>query len=173
MTDTTKSELELLKERADDMGIPYSPNIGVDKLREKVNAKLAPAVEEVKTSPEQSKNARHQALRLEATKLIRVIVTCLNPSKKEVVGEYVKAGNSIVPTVTRFVPFETETHLEEIGVKHLETREYSVVIHVKDKEGKVHPQRKMRKEFQIQRLPQLTKEELANLAAEQSKRKSS
>ena len=40
--ETTKplDELATLKERADKMGITYSPNIGIEKLKEKINAAL-------------------------------------------------------------------------------------------------------------------------------------
>ena len=34
-------ELNLLKERADRMGIPYSPKIGAEKLAQKINDALA------------------------------------------------------------------------------------------------------------------------------------
>ena len=34
-------ELELLKQRADTLGIKYSPNIGVDTLKQKIEDKLA------------------------------------------------------------------------------------------------------------------------------------
>ena len=35
------TELEALKKRADQMGLTYHPSIGVDALREKVNAHLS------------------------------------------------------------------------------------------------------------------------------------
>ena len=34
-------ELELLKQRADTLGIKYSPNIGIDALKQKIEDKLA------------------------------------------------------------------------------------------------------------------------------------
>lgn len=164
MTDTIElSELDILKQRADDMGIEYSPRIGVDALREKVNAKLAaaPAVAESKFS----------ARRNEALKLVRVIITNLNPSKKEYEAEYFRAGNSVIPTVSRLVPFEIETHVEQILLNHIKTRKYAFVKTFR-KDGKDVSERLLRNEFQVEVLPALTKEELENLAAEQSKRQS-
>ena len=164
MTDTIElSELDILKQRADDMGIEYSPRIGVDALREKVNAKLAaaPAVVESKFS----------ARRNEALKLVRVIITNLNPSKKEYEAEYFRAGNSVIPTVSRLVPFEIETHVEQILLNHIKTRKYAFVKTFR-KDGKEVSERLLRNEFQVEVLPALTKEELENLAAEQSKRQS-
>ena len=164
MTDTTElSELDILKQRADDMGIEYSPRIGVDALRDKVNAKLtaAPEVAESKFS----------AHRNEALKLVRVIITNLNPSKKEYEAEYFRAGNSVIPTVSRLVPFEVETHVEQILLNHIKTRKYAFVKTFR-KDGKDVSERLLRNEFQVEVLPALTKEELENLAAEQSKRQS-
>ena len=43
------SELDTLKQRAKLMGIKHHPNIGVDKLRDKVNEQLEEPEEKVKT----------------------------------------------------------------------------------------------------------------------------
>lgn len=166
MTDTAKTELDLLKERADDMGIKYSPNIGVDTLRAKVNEKLnagAPATRESEslTQAERRKNAM---------KLIRVRITNLNPSKKESEGEFMRTGNRLVKTVSRFVPFEQETHVEQILLNLIKEREYCVVTHVKNSEGHKVPQRRMRKEFQVEMLEPLTPQELEELKESQIKR---
>lgn len=167
MTDTTQqTELETLKERADLMGIKYSPNIGVDTLRDKVNAALTP--KEEKGSVKVGSN-RYTALRNEAMKLVRVRVTNLNPSKKEYEGEFVRAGNRLV-SASRMVPFESETHIENILLNVLKNRQYCIVVHEKNSEGKKVPVRKMRKEFQIEVLDQLTPKELKDLAESQIKR---
>lgn len=164
MTDTNElSELDILKQRADDMGIEYSPRIGVDALREKVNAKLT-------TAPEVAES-KFSAHRNEALKLVRVIITNLNPSKKEYEAEYFRAGNSVIPTVSRLVPFEVETHVEQILLNHIKTRKYAFVKTFR-KDGKDVSERLLRNEFQVEVLPALTKEELENLATEQSKRQS-
>jgi len=43
---TSENELEELKTRADQMGLKYHPSIGLDKLREKVNAHLSATSDE-------------------------------------------------------------------------------------------------------------------------------
>jgi len=170
MTDTIEqpSEIEVLKERADDIGIKYSPNIGVKALREKVNAKLAPAVE-ISTK---GKAPKYHDLVQEATKLIRIRVTNLNPNKKHSEGEWFRTGNSVISTIARFVPFENETHAENMILNLIKSREYAVVQEKKNADGKLVPIRSMRKEFQVEILAALTKEELNQLAADQSKRQS-
>ena len=181
MTDTTDlldddfvedapSELEVLKERADLMGIQYSGNIGVDKLRERVEEALAKTAKKDSVANTSDQNERYNALRKEATKLIRVRVTCLNPNKKHSDGEYVRTGNRVVKTIGRFLPFEKETHLENMLVNNLRDRMYPIVAEEKNSEGKMVPIRKLRREFQIEILPQLTEEELKDLAADQARR---
>ena len=46
------NELELLKARADKLGIKYSPNIGIETLKERINAVLAPEKEPVVVNSE-------------------------------------------------------------------------------------------------------------------------
>lgn len=162
MTDTSKSELETLKERADLMGIKYSPNIGVDTLRDKVNTRLTP-----KTEPE---TKGYKSQRMDAMKLIRVRVINLNPSKKESGGEFMRTGNSQIKTVSRFVPFDSETHVEQILLNLMKERQYCQVVYEKNAEGKKSPVRKMRKEFQIELLEPLTQKELDDLKESQIKR---
>lgn len=165
MTDTTKTELETLKERADDMGIKYSPNIGVETLREKVNDKLAPKAE---AAPAKNKN---QAIIKEATKLVRVHIQALNPSKKDSEGEFFRTGNSVVKTISRFVPFNQDTHIEHMLYNVIKNQKYAGVRMVK-RNGKESPEKVLRNAYQIEVLPQLTEKELKDLAAEQAKRQS-
>tara|TARA_B110000503_G_C7064539_1_gene378161 strand:+ start:485 stop:1006 length:522 start_codon:yes stop_codon:yes gene_type:complete len=172
MTDTTEqpTELQVLKERADDMGIKYSPNIGVKSLREKVNGILAP--EPVAQAAAPSKTSKYNTLLAEATKLIRVRVTNLNPNKKHSEGEWFRTGNSVISTISRFVPFENDTHVENMLLSLIKSREYAVVQEKKNSDGKMVPVRSMRREFQIEVLASLSAEELEQLAADQSKRQS-
>lgn len=167
MTPSNKEELALLKERADDMGITYAANISLDTLRERVNSKLA------NTTSEPAKDMTlAQKVRNEAMKLVRVRVVCLNPNKKEFEAEFVRFGNSVIPSITRLVPFEVETHIEQCIYTILKNRQIPYIRNEKNGEGHMVPVRKLRSEFQIEVLPPLTKEELAELAAQQQKRQS-
>ena len=78
-----QSELDLLKQRADDMGIGYHPKIGLEALKAKVNAKLEPKVDEAVLS----KNALRNKLTSEAKPLVRVTIINNNRTKKEWKGE--------------------------------------------------------------------------------------
>jgi hypothetical protein len=169
---TDKSELETLKERADDMGMKYSPNIGVDTLREKVNAKLnpEPVKEEVETGSYKTNGKVRQALIKKATNLVRVKVVCMNPNKKEIRGEYFTFSNSAVGTVTRFVPFDEETHVESAILSGIRNRKYAKVVMVKGSNGVPYPNRKLISEFGVEVLKPLTEKQIKDLASDQLKR---
>lgn len=158
------TELEMLKQQADALDIKYSPNISEDTLRARINAHTTEPKEPVKP------NKGFGDKRADALKLERIIVTNLNPNKKHSEGEYIRAGNRALPSICRFVPFGVETHAESILVRVLEDRVYCGVDYVKDADGNPKPSAVSRKEFQIERLPQLTPSELKKLAAEQSAR---
>ena len=113
---TTKpsDELTILKERADKMGITYSPNIGIEKLKEKINAVLdTDTSEETIDDKEEAKRLKQMK---DALKLVRVIVTPTQSAKTELHGEIFTVSNSLVGTVKKYVPFGVEAgyHIPQI-----------------------------------------------------------
>lgn len=106
-------ELELLKERAKTLGIKHSPNIGVDGLREKIEAKLAGTAEDEsdsaepinKLTPGQARANAH----LEEMKLIRLRIANMNPAKADLNGEIFTVANKVIGTVRKFVPYGDAT----------------------------------------------------------------
>ena len=172
-------ELTTLKERADLLGITYHPSIGVEKLRDKINAHLegtqeaeaAPVVVEEEQAPAGETLAqRNVRLRKNAAKLIRVNVTCMNPAKKEWEGEIFTAGNSIVGTHKKYVPFNTEDgwHIPQIILNQILQRKCQVFFSAKDDRGNKIRKGKQIKEFAVDILPPLTPEELKDLAQRQA-----
>lgn len=171
-------ELEGLKSKANLLGIKFHPSIGVEALREKIQAKLAetaspeeeePAVaEEAKETPGQFR-ARH---RLEATKLVRVRVTCMNPFKKDIEGEIFTVSNSVVGTVKKYVPFNADEgwHVPQIILNAMRERMCQVFVKEKTKNGVSVKRGKLIKEFNIEVLPPLTEDELHDLAQRQAMR---
>lgn len=137
--DKAKEELQLLKKRADILGVNYSNNIGVDALKKKIEDKMTetqnasteskqeekpeanepqvnPLELEEGEEPDYSKmskseifNYTRQRTQKEAMKLIRVRVACLDPKKKEIPGEFFTTGNKFIGTVRKFVPFGEAT----------------------------------------------------------------
>lgn len=170
-------ELATLKERADLMGVDYHPSIGLEKLRAKVLAAQAgepeeaePAVKEVA----ESASALQMRLRNTANELIRVRVSCMNPAKKEWEGELLTAGNSVVGSFTKFVPFNIEDgwHVPRIIFNQLKERQCQIFYTVNDERGNKVRKGKLIREFAIEILPNLTPEELQELAQRQAMAKS-
>lgn len=206
-------ELEVLKQRATQMGITFHPNIGLETLRERINAQLetqaepddidtllkqraeldakiaaaggvlaetvaapatpAPAVQQPIvtpiTKPETTaeKNAR---MRKDAAKLVRCRITCMNPAKTEYEGEIFTVSNSIVGTFRKYVPYNADEgwHIPKIIFDHLQEKQCQVFHTVKDDRGRKVRKGKLIREFAIEVLPPLTKEELEDLAQRQA-----
>ena len=186
--DNIPSELDTLKERADIMGIKYHPNIGVEKLREKVNGVLQgteekeepvneetpkPAVKAKKIIPQKSQvqlmQEYHTRLRNEARRLVRVVVVCMNPNKKDWPGEIITTGNSVVGTLKKFVPFNVEAgyHVPHMIYELLRDRKYQHFVK-KKVNGKDVMESVISPEFNIRLLDPLTPQQLDELKTKQA-----
>ena len=177
----TQDELTALKARADLMGIPYHPSIGLEKLREKVSTALTPAVDGEVAAPAPaavSTAASADEVRrkhiLDATRLVRIRVACMNPNKKELEGQIITVGNSVVGTLKKYVPFHIEDgwHVPHMIYETLRDAECQIFMTKKDARGNNYRASKMIKEFAIEILPDLTQEELKDLAQRQAMAKS-
>jgi hypothetical protein len=170
-------ELTALKARADLLGISYHPSIGVEKLRDKVSAALAEPEEETAkpvVNGVETENERRARKKNEANTLIRVRVACMNPNKKEWEGEVITAGNSVVGTFKKYVPFNADEgwHVPQIIYNQLIQRECQVFVTTRDARGNTSRKGKLIKEFAVEVLPQLTQKELDELARRQAMAKS-
>ena len=173
-----QDELSVLKARADLLGISYHPSIGVEKLRDKLNSVIEGETKETKNEGT-SKSGETEAqkrlrLQAEATKLVRIRVTCMNPAKKEWEGEILTVGNANVGTLKKYIPFNADEgwHVPNIMYEALKERQCQVFVSTKTKNGVTMRQGKLIKEFAIEVLPPLTEEELKDLAQRQAMAKS-
>lgn len=175
----TPDELTVLKERATMMNISFHPSIGLEKLREKVNAAMqnqatqeetpmgtAEATVDVAESPA----AKRKRMMDDAMRLVRIRVTCMNPAKSEWPGEIISIGNNLVGTVKKYIPFNAEEgwHVPNILYQVLKERQCQIFVKGKTKNGVTFRQGKLIKEFAIEVLDPLTKEELHDLAQRQA-----
>lgn len=181
-----EEQLKLLKKRADQIGVKYSNNIGLETLAERINNKLegkeqkpeeeAPPPPLVK--PEDAGKPAPKTLReklvQENMKLVRIRITCLDPKKKEWPGEIITVANEYLGTVRKYVPFGEATeegyHVPYCIYKYLKARKFLNIRTYKDRknQNQIKIESNWVPEFAIEVLPQLTKEELAKLAAAQS-----
>lgn len=177
------NELETLKNRADMLKISYHPNIGVDKLREKVNSFLDKNNEEEKKvitglnsgnadfiMHSDYKKLTTQQRKKRAASLIRINVTTMNPNKKEWEGEILSVGSAKLGTFKKFIPFNTIDgwHVPYIIYESMKEKKCSVFHTVKDHLGNKIRKSKLINEYSIEVLPQLTKDELKELAQRQA-----
>ena len=173
------AELENLKVRAEKLGVKFHPSISADKLREKIKAAQAegegsvgeqPKVESATGAVEESPAAKKLRLKREGLKLVRVRITCMNPTKKEWEGEIFTVSNNAVGTVKRYVPYNAEDgwHVEQILLNQLRERQCQIFVTEKDSRGNKIRKGKLIREFAIEVLDPLTEEELRELAQRQA-----
>lgn len=167
-----QEELVLLKQRADLLGIKYSNNIGLETLRAKVNEKLEN--QNLDNQVHLDKVALRKKIQEEQMKLIRIRLNVLNPAKSAWRGEIFTIANSVLGTVKKFVPYdpkfyENGYHVPYCIYKMLQDKTYLNIKVTKDpRTGREVPHTSFAKEFGIEVLPALTREELAELAKEQA-----
>ena len=172
--ESTPSELDLLKERATMMGITFHPSIGIEKLKEKIEATLS----KIETIPVDTaanepmpEYQKHKYIRDEATKLIRVVVNCMNPAKQLWEGEIFTVSNRAIGTVKKFVPFNADAgyHIPNVIYQAMLERQCPVYYTVTDpRTGFKTRKSRLIKEFSITVLDPLTTEELEELARQQA-----
>lgn len=167
------NDMASLKARADLMGIQYKGNISSAALAALIGKALQPAEQKednpVKKEVIESESGRRQRKRQEASRLVRIVVTCNNPARKEYDGELITVGNA-TGTYSKFVPFNNEEgwHVPFIIVEQLRERECQIFVSAKDSRGNKTRVSKMIKEFTVTVLDQLTTEELEELAQRQA-----
>ena len=175
---TTKTETELLRDRATQMGLSFHPSIGDTALKKKIKDHLesddtssteeTPVKEESTTSKKLSRGQIMAQHRRSANALVRVVVIPNNPVKNLVPGELISVSNRVIGTICCMVPFNNEEgwHLPQAIVNVLKERKYQA--HVKKKiNGQMVSVPKLLREFNVQELEPLTKEEMEALATTQ------
>jgi len=168
---TVPNELEELKTHADTIGVAYHPSIGLGKLLEKVAAATTPDIELNKTETEdepESKTAFRLRMKREASKQVRVQITCMNPHKRDYDNQLFMAGNGIVGTFRKVVPFDTEWHVPRIIFDMIKQAQCQIFTTRKGPKGRPIKEGKLIREFSVVELEPLTAEELKELAQRQA-----
>lgn len=189
--ETAVDELALLKERAKQMGIPFSNNISLETLRKRISDKMEGKEEPevnpltgdaeiaaitsapVKLDAKQNALALRKMMQREQMKLVRVRITNMDPKKKDLPGEIWTVSNEYLGNVRKMIPYGEQTdegfHIPYCLFRLLQSKRFLHIRTVKDRVTGVERQEKQWvKEFSLDVLPDLTKEELARLAAAQA-----
>lgn len=153
----SQSEKALLMERADKMGIPYSPNIGIETLKERIHEKLR---EDNPTDEDELEIARKQC-----TKLVRVQISCLDNSKVELDGELFQAANGVC-NIKRYVPFNVPWHIEQILYDTIKEKRMQKIVSA-NKDSSITKKTILTSAYAIELLDPLTDKELKDLAKAQ------
>lgn len=205
------TEMEMLKERADLLGVTYSNNIGIETLRKRVEDAMAgnpqdpepeseqaavPSMESLTAdltaqvaatttvttkelnplvqdaAPVQNKPiSLREHMRVTQMKLVRVRIQNLDPKKANLPGEIFAVANEYLGDVKKYIPFGEVTdngyHIPYCLYKMLKNRRFLNVRERKDRDGKIHVETSWVKEFALELLPDLTPEELKQLATAQ------
>lgn len=171
-----KDELTILKARADLLKIPYSNNISLAKLKERIEEHMAKdeeeePEEEIEEVVETKATLRNRLIK-EATRLVRVRVTNMNPAKAAFPGEIFTVANSMVGTIRKFIPYGAGTeagyHIPYAIYEMIKRKKFTLVKKEVGPNGTPVFNKYERKEFAIEILDPLTPEELKKLAAEQA-----
>ena len=177
---TPEQELTLLKERADMMGITYHPTIGIEKLKAKINAKLAGEADPTEETPSaavvvvdapKTEYEKNKDQREAASRLIRVVVNCMNPAKQAWEGEIFTVSNRVIGTLRKYVPFNLDAgyHIPYAIYDMLQDKKCQTFYNHTDPRTRLKTRKgKLVKEFNIVVLPPLTEEELKDLAQQQA-----
>ena len=183
LTAQDKEEKRILRAKLSKLGIASSPNSSLELLR----AKLAEAEgntepstlaqEEVaETKPTEAKAVESKAditnrVKKEATKLIRVRIKNLNPYKQDLHGEIFTVANEVIGKVSKYVPYDDagdSYHIPNCIYKMLLSKKYLQVKTITDPVSKTRRiTQSWVPEFSIEILPQLTTEQLEELAFKQ------
>lgn len=159
------SERDSLKALANQQGLTYKENIPTDRLRALVYGAVD-EVDEPVAVVEESLADKRLRIRNAALKLIRVNITCMNPAKAAYTGELFTIGNSIIPTITKMVPFGTPEgyHIPQILLDHIKGKEFQTFIPKKGKNGIDTVTSKCIREYAVEILSPLTPTEIQEIA---------
>lgn len=109
----------------------------------------------------------HQ-IKQEATKLVRVRITCMNPGKREWEGEIFQVSNRVTGVLKKYVPYGVDWHVPNMILNMIQERQCQVFTTVKGSRGFKSRVGKLIKEFGVEILPRLTEDDIKDLAQRQA-----
>lgn len=184
------SQVQLLKQQADLLGVEYPRNATAAKMIELIDAHKAKLAESASEPKREVKNITATSaavtlyngktlseLRDEAFKLVRIRLTVNNPVKMNRDGQWITAGNSRVGTIKRYVPFKPEAyhdgwHVEAVVLERLRQMKHQRFPKDMSKANSAfddYRKASLVPDFNIEVLPPLTQQELEELALRQER----
>jgi len=110
--------------------------------------------------------------RKEATKLIRVNITCKDPMKSSWEGEIISVGNDVVGDIKKYIHFDTDNgwHVPQMILNVMKNKECTVFKQKRGPDGKHVSDTRQIKAYGIEYLEPLTDNEMDELARDQTAR---
>ena len=111
--------------------------------------------------------------RRNALKLIRVNITCKDPSKNSWEGEIISAGNDVIGEAKKYIMFNTDDgyHIPQIIYNVLKEKKCTIFVNKKGKDGKMLKEARTINAYGLEVLPPLTEEEIDELSRDQISRR--
>jgi|TARA_R110000851_G_scaffold39841_2_gene100924 hypothetical protein len=184
---------ESLEEQATLLGVDFHPNISDEKLMTRVKAAKEGSPQEANTDdvtkesenkptvkkatvfiPQSemkfSKEITKTEKRQEARQLVRVVVSCNDPAKKEWQGELLEVGNGVIGELRKFIPYGTPWYVPKALIRFIEAKEYQKFYTRRDKHNNETRYGINEKAFNVSYVGNLSVDELADLAKNQAAR---
>lgn len=168
-------EREVLKSRAEKLGVKLSGNQSNETIRALIRAKQEQLdggdSAEPSADAAKSKMTLRQMIRERDLALVRIRVTCMDPKKAKWPGETFTVANEYLGTVRKLVPFGEATdngfHVPLCILKAMQRRRFLQITTRRNEKGVEIPVDRYVKEFAIEILDPLTPAQLADLAKAQ------
>lgn len=158
------TQMEMLRGQADLMGIPYGDNLSERALR-----KLLLDTLNADNDGNDLSTDERLSLEQDSTRLVRCIITPVDPLLKEHEGEFFAVANSVLPFNVKYVMFNVEYHVPNILLDQIKSQQFQYFT-TKVVDGQKVRDSKLANTFSVTELPPLTKEELKDLANNQMAR---
>lgn len=155
-------EIKVLRQYLDALGVQYKKSQGLETLRELFTDNT------VKVTEKKTKNEEIQETTKQALKLERCIITSNLVQDTNKYGDIFSTGNKYF-SVTRFVPFQSKTHIEACILECVREKQIINSKIEKDFAGRDHVIEKKGQMYNIQILPPLTESEFNDLKLMQLK----
>lgn len=167
MTEETKvpTPRELLKEKADLLGVEYKSNVTDSKLQEMIEAKQGkPAAVEVDKTEGEIISEAISSQRKQMTKLVRCIITCMDPKMKDYdTTPPLSLSNSILTVDKMVIPLNVEWHVPQWYYEMLKEQMCTISVKGKDLKGRPITLQKEIRKYGFSMLGDLTIEEIQEL----------
>lgn len=167
------TELAKLKVEAESLGVSFHPNIGLETLQARIDeAKEALALADAPVPQEETSAQKRSRKAKAARALVRVLINCNDPAKREWPGEVITVSNSVIGSIKRYIPYNSDapTHIERALLNTLLEKRVQSFSQKPGKNGIPQPKARTIPAYSITIMPALTEAEVEALAKSQAMR---